>query len=707
MGAGIVDAMGRGLVTPRGEEAAMRTRRWSFVAAFAVLLVSLSSVAPVVAQQPTTEVHHGINLADMDLSVDSDANFYRFANGGWLDRTTIPPDKAAYGVFDELNDLTTRQLLDLLDRLAKGGVLTEGSDEWKAVRLYQQGIDRSTRNAQGIAPVKPVLDEIDALGNLDALHRFLQDAAFKGVPGLFPIFVFGDLQDSTINAAYVGGPWLGLPNRDYYLEDDAANQAVRTAYVETSAKLLTLAGHDEATAKEAAQAVYDLERQLAEPTLTREEQQDFSLYYNPLSIDELAATYPAMDWTGYVRALGLSGVDRLIVTEIKYLKALDGIVRQAPLSALKDYLTLQVLWGFSNNLSDDIEATAFEFQGKVLGGAQQMEPIEKRALEQVNGVMGEAVGKLYVAEYFPPAAKEQITKLVDALLEAFRLRLERNAWMSPETKANALEKLLKIGVKVGYPDKWRDYGAVEIEGSYALSALSAVNAEYRRQLALVGKPVDKSEWTFAPQVVNAGYDPFNNDITFPAAILQPPFFDYQADPASNFGAIGYVIGHEITHGFDLQGSQFDAEGNLANWWTDEDHARFDALNKRVVAQYGAIEVLPGVFVDGQITVTENVADIGGIRVSYEAMENYLARNGRPGKVDGFTQEQRFFIAAAQVWREKIRDEALTTQVKSDVHSPARVRGTQPLRNTDAFFEVFDVRPSDAMYLAPKDRITIW
>jgi endothelin-converting enzyme/putative endopeptidase len=684
----------------------MRRRRWHALLVLVAVWVSLTSVAPVAARQQPATIHHGINLADMDLSVDPDANFYRFANGGWLDRTTIPPDKGAYGTLDELFDRTTQQELDLLGHLAKGSDLRQGSDEWKAVRLYQQGTDLKTRDAQGLRPIKPVLDQIAAIADPAAFHRFLQDSAFKGVSGLFPVFVFGDLQNSTINVAYLGGPWLGLPNRDYYLKDDAANQEVRKAYVATGAKLLTLSGHDEATARAAAKAVYDLERQLAEPTLTREEQQNFSLYYNPMTTKELAATYPAMDWHAYLQALGLTGADCLIVTELRYVKALDAIVRQTPLAVLKDYLTLQVLWGASGNLTEGMESTAFEF-GKVLGGAKQMEPIAKRALHQVDGLMGDAVGKLYVAAYFPPEARQRITQMVDALLEAFRNRLERNTWMSPETKTKALDKLAKIGVKVGYPDKWHDYGAVEIKDSYAASVLSAGNAEYRRQLARAGKPVDKTEWTTPPQVVNAFYDPFNNDITFPAAILQPPFFDYQADPASNFGAVGFVIGHEITHGFDLQGSQFDANGNLANWWTVEDNTRFQALNDRVVAQYGAIEVLPGLHIDGQITVTENVADLGGIRVSYEAMENYLARTGRPGNIDGFTQEQRFFIAAATVWREKIRDELLTTLVKSDVHSPSRVRATQPLRNTDAFFPVFDIRPGDGMWLPPEERITIW
>ena len=688
----------------------MRVRRHRFLVALVATLLALSVVMPVLAAFPTnprTTQVHGIDRRNMDLSVDPAEDFYRFANGGWLDRTEIPADRGAYGVFDELDQLTTQQLLTLLGGLVESGDLEPGSDEWKAVQLFTQGTDLATRNEHGIDPVEPVLDEIEAIDDLDALHVFLQDSIFEGVFGLFPVFVFGDLVDSTINVAYLSGPWLGLPNRDYYLEDAEGNQEVREAYVETSAKLLTFIGYDGVEAREAAQAVYDLEHDLAEPTLTREEQQDFSLYYNPMSLDDLATTYPLMDWPSFLGALTLGETDQLIVTEKKYLESLDGIIQQARLSAIKDYLKLQVLWSFNNNLSEDIEETAFEFQGTVLAGVEQMEPIEQRALDQVNGVMGDAVGKLYVAEYFPPEAKAQITALIDAILAAFRLRLEDIQWMSPETKEEAFDKLSTMGVKVGYPDEWRDYSAVEIEASYAQSALSAVNAEYRRQLAQAGKPVDKTEWIALAQEINAFYYPFNNDITFPAGILQPPFFDYQADPASNFGAIGIVIGHEITHGFDFQGSQFDADGNLVNWWTEEDAAAFQALNDEVVAQYGAIEVLPELFVDGQITVTENVADLGGVQVAFDALQIFLEANGDPGDIDGFSQEQRYFIAAATVWREKIRDEFLETLVKSDPHAPASVRATLPVRNMDEFHEVFDFEAGDPMYLPPDERIVIW
>ncbi len=429
-----------------------------------------------------------------------------------------------------------------------------------------------------------------------------------------------------------------------------------------------------------------------------------------------------MDWRGFTETLGIPGVPQLIVTEARYLNALPGIVESTPIDVLKDYLKLELLWSFAGNLSEDVERAAFDFQGRVLGGVEELRPLEERALEQVNGTLGEAVGKLYVAETFPPEAKARITELVNALIIAFRDRLEVNSWMTSETKVRALDKLASINVKVGYPDRWKSYGAVTIENSYAASTLSAYNAEYRRNLRQVGQPVDRDEWFMTPQTVNAYYNPYGNEIVFPAAILQPPFFDYRADPASNFGGIGFVIGHEITHGFDLQGSQFDAQGNLSNWWTEEDNERFQGLNERAVQQFGGLEVLPGLFVDGQITVTENVADLGGVQVAFQALGDYLAERGHPlppppdlsggsppERVAGerLTQEQRFFVSAATVWREKVRDEALQTQVQSDVHAPAAVRATQPIRNMDAFHEAFGIEPGDPMFLPPEARIVIW
>jgi putative endopeptidase len=691
----------------------MRTKSPVFALILSSALLLLSTVVPVFARHADV---HGINPADMDLSVSPAVDFYRYANGGWLDRTPIPSDEGAYGNFAELEDRTRVQLLDLFHQLATGKAIAPGSDEEKALQIFQQGTDLKRRDALDIAPIQPILDEIAAISDLDDLHRFLQTSIFSGVGGPFPIYAYPDLKDSSMMGAYLSGPTYGLPNRDYYLEDDEANAAVRAAYIDTMATMLGFLGRDEAEAAAAAQAVYDLEHRLIEPTLTREEWQDLSLTYNPTSVSELSAQYPMMDWPAYLAALGLDDVDTLLVDEPKYLKALDQIVRQTPPDVLKDYLTLQVLWTFSDALGTELSDVAFAFQGRVLAGAEEQRPVDERVVEGLNWQMGEAVGKLYVDEYFPPTAKEEIRALVDDLRAAFRIRLENNTWMTPETQAKALEKLDKLGGKVGYPDHWRSYAAVDVGNSYAESLRNAASAETRRTLDQIGKPVDRTEWRDPPQTVNAFYSPENNEIVFPAAFLQPPYFDVQADPAVNFGSIGAVIGHEITHGFDLQGAQFDAMGNLTDWWTPEDYERFQALNDRVAAQYGAIEILPGLNIDGQITVTENVADLGGVQVAFDALQIHLAAQGdqtlsagplaTPDTV-GLTPEQRFFVACARAWRENTRDEFLSTQVKSDFHAPASIRATLPIRNMDTFYEAFAIEPGDPMYLPPEERIVIW
>jgi predicted metalloendopeptidase len=653
----------------------------------------------------------------MDRTVWPGDNFYQFANGGWLHRTEIPADESSYGVFTALQEQTRKQLLGMLQGLAAGAGPTAGSDEWKAVRLFQQGTDMTARDAAGLKPIAPILAQLHNIPNLHDLHAFMQGGMFLGVSGLLPVGVDSDLGNSSENAVYLGGPWLGLPNRDYYTQDDPDNQRVRAAYIATSAKLLGFLGYDATKASAAAQQVYDLEHTLAVTTLTREQQQNISLSYNPTPFATLKGEYPAMDWQAYFQALDLPPTDRVIVTETGYLKALPGILAATNLDTLKDYLRLQVLWGFSDALTSDLEQTAFDFYGKELNGQETMKPLDERITSAVNGAMPDAIGKLYVERYFPPEAKAAIESLVGDILAAYHDRLEQNAWMSPVTRDKALAKLAAVRVKVGYPDKWKTYEKVEIGPTYADSMLSASVAAMERQLAKAGKPVDRTEWDTPPQTVNAYYNPVNNEIVFPAGILQPPFFDYQADPATNYGAIGFVIGHEITHGFDLQGSQFDAQGNLSNWWTPDDKARFEALTQALVKQYDAIEVKPGLHLNGQITVTENTADLGGIQVAYAALQRRLAEQPAaatpvatptddPALAD-FTPQQRFFIAAATVWREKIRDAALVTQVKADEHSPSMIRGVQPLRNMAEFYQAFGIVAGDPMYLPPDQRVVIW
>ena len=686
---------------------------WPVVMAVLLLVAPGVTMGVAVAQNPA----YGIDPANMDFGVSPREDFYRFANGGWLEQTEIPDDKSSYGTFTELYDITLEQLLAILDEAVSGErALAAGSDEDKAVRMWQQGIDVDTRNAAGLTPIATILAEIDAIADLAAYHEFLQGAMFFGLTGSLPIGVSPDLRDSGINAVYLGGPWLGLPNRDYYLED--GNEAVREAYVATNAKMLERLGREPEDARAAAQAVYDLEAALAATTLTREDRQNPELSYNPLTVTELGERYPGMDWRAYLEELDIADTDRLIATQVGYLDALNGILEQTSIETLRDYLRLQLLWDFSNNLDLDLEETAFTFL-QSLGGAPTMPPIEERALSQTSGLMGDALGRLYVAEYFPPEAKQEMEALVARIVAAFGDRLEHNAWMTPETREKALAKLAALRVKVGYPDEWETYEDVEIGESYAETVLSAANASLRESLAEAGQPVDREEWGMNAQTANAYYSPLNNEIVFPAAILQPPFFDYRADPASNYGAIGFIIGHEITHGFDLQGSRFDANGNLEEWWTTEDRARFEALNQDLVAQYDAIEVLPDLFINGQLTVTENVADLGGIETAYDAFQSLLeeesaaaesgsaAASSAGDDVADLTPDQRFFIAAATVWRGKMRDEALTTRIRSGVHSPPAVRATQPLRNTDEFYDAFGIVEGDPMYLAPAERVRIW
>jgi putative endopeptidase len=686
---------------------------WPAVMAVLLLVAPGVTMGVAVAQNPA----YGIDPANMDFGVSPREDFYRFANGGWLEQTEIPDDKSSYGTFTELYDITLEQLLAILDEAVSGErALAAGSDEDKAVRMWQQGIDVDTRNAAGLTPIAPILAEIDAITDLAAYHEFLQGAMFFGLTGSLPLGVSPDLRDSGINAVYLGGPWLGLPNRDYYLED--GNEAVRDAYVATNAKMLERLGREPEDARAAAQAVYDLEAALAATTLTREDRQNPELSYNPLTVTELGKRYPGMDWRAYLEELDIADTDRLIATQVGYLDALNGILEQTSIETLRDYLRLQLLWDFSNNLDLDLEETAFTFL-QSLGGAPTMPPIEERALSQTSGLMGDALGRLYVAEYFPPEAKQEMEALVARIVAAFGDRLDHNAWMTPETREKALAKLATLRVKVGYPDEWETYEDVEIGESYAETVLNAANASLRESLAEAGQPVDREEWGMNAQTANAYYSPLNNEIVFPAAILQPPFFDYRADPASNYGAIGFIIGHEITHGFDLQGSRFDANGNLEEWWTTEDRARFEALNQDLVAQYDAIEVLPDLFINGQLTVTENVADLGGIETAYDAFQSLLGEESAAAEsgstaassagddVADLTPDQRFFIAAATVWRGKMRDEALTTRIRSGVHSPPAVRATQPLRNTDEFYDAFGIVEGDPMYLAPAERVRIW
>jgi putative endopeptidase len=597
------------------------------------LLSLFGMVGPVLAQStpvatPETEPIPGIDLADMDLAVSPRDDFYRFANGGWLDRAVIPADRPYVNVFSQLNDRTIDQQIDLLR--AAAGTAAPGSDEAKAAAIFAQGMDLTARDRQGIAPIQDALDRIAAIDSLDAYHAYLRRAPFDGVGATLNLSSEPDLKESATYALYLIGPSLGLPNRDYYLEDDPSNLALRQAYRDTGAALLIAAGYAPDEAATAAQAIDDFEKTLAAATMTREQEQDFTRQYNPRTLDELAVAYPVMDWPAYLSALGVPGVDRVIVKDTGYLGALPGIMANTPVATLRAYLTLQLMTTWADALSEELSQTAFTFR-QALTGLEQQPKLEERVLGHVNSALPDAVGKLYVGKYFPPEAKAAIEELTHDVLAAFGERLEMNAWMTPTTRQKAVEKLHAVTVKVGYPDKWRTYEEVALSESFAGSLRNAHEADLRERFGKAGKPVDRREWDAPAQIVNAFYDPFGNEIVFPAGILQAPFFDYQADAAANYGAIGYVIGHEITHGFDLTGSQFDAQGDLADWWTPTDRERFLALNAELAAQYAAIEVAPGLFVNGQITVGENAADLGGIQNAYAALMRVGGRRTEEGR----------------------------------------------------------------------------
>ncbi len=695
-------------------------RRFPLVGTLLVaVLLALSSVVPALAQSPEASpmaspvaspvaTTHGVQLADMDLSVDPAEDFYQYANGGWLARTEIPADAASYGVFEALYDETEAQQLAQLDALMNDNTLVEGSDQWKAVEFFKQGIDMETRNAQGLAPLQPQLDVISGITDLADMHEKMASPAFNGIPDFFNVGLTADPADSTVNTAWMAGPVLGLPDVTYYTEDSESNIAAREAYKTTAAAFFQLLGMSEADATAAAQAVYDFEATIAAQMVTPVEAQDFAVIYNPTTLDDMQTLYPDLDWQAYMTHLGatVDGSSIIIDSEVRLMENLAATLGETDLDTIKHYLTLQTMFSAAPYLDQQMRDVYFGFV-QALYGVLEQRRVEQYVLTAVNGLMPEAMGQVYVAEYFSPEAKADIEALVENLIAAFRVRLENNTWMTDETKAAAIEKLDTMRVKVGYPDEWQTYENYTIGDSYWATIVDSLVAEGQEQMGKYGQPVDMGEWWMAPQTVNAGYDPQKNDITFPAAILQPPFYDPEADPASNYGAIGFVIGHEITHGFDLQGSQFDKDGNFVDWWTDEDRAAFDALNDEVVAQYDAVEVMPDLFVNGQLTVTENVADMGGLQVAFDALQLALAETGDPGEIDGLTQAQRFFIAAAQVWREKVRDEAVAAGIQSNVHAPGIARATVPAGNMDAFYEAFGITEGSPEYIAPDDRLVIW
>lgn len=653
---------------------------------------------------------HGIQVENMDKSVSPKEDFFKFVNGKWLANNTIPEDRGTWGSFDELRKMNDSVTLKVLKDAMSSGKYKAGTDEYKAMLFFNTAMDNAAIDKEGAAPLKPYLQKVEKIKNIADLQQFLAEMLPYGMEQLFGYNVFASFTNSSVNAAYLGASGLGLPDRSYYVDEDADTKAKRDAYVKHIARMLGLVGIKDAQAK--ANRIMALETQLATAKLTKEESRDVTNLNNPMTVAQLQKLTPAINWKKYFSTLETGKIDTIIVTQPKYMKEVQKVLKTVPISTIKELLTWNIINSGAGFLSKDLEQANFDFYTTTLTGVTKMRPREERMLSMTNGILGEAVGKLYVDEVFPAEAKTKAKEMVDNIILAYRERIGRLTWMSEATKEKALKKLDKMMVQIGYPDKWKDYATLDVKdfaqgGSLFQNVLNARKWNFEDDKSKLGKPVDREEWGMAPQTVNAYFHPLYNKIVFPAAILQPPFYDYKADAAVNYGGIGAVIGHEISHSFDDSGARFDENGNLNNWWTEEDKKQFTALGDLLVAQFDAVKPFEDVSLNGRFTLGENIGDLGGVNSAYEGLQMYLNKNGRVEKIDGFTPEQRFFISWATVWRTMMREDAMRNRIKTDPHSPGMYRATMPIQNMDEFHAAFETKQGDKMYLKPEDRVKIW
>ncbi|HOV97004.1 MAG TPA: M13 family metallopeptidase [Thermomonas sp.] len=680
----------------------------SFGIAAALSITSMAALAAGPASKPQLG-SFGVDLTSRDTSVKPGDDFNRYASGHWIDTYQLKDYETSYGSFNALRDRAEEQTRTLMQALLARKDLPAGSNGRKLRDYYASYMDRAARDAAGIKPLQPVLNKIAAIDSKDKLIAAFGNAGIDGSAAPFGLYLGIDRKDPNSYQVGLGVGGLGLPDRDYYLNPDPRFVKIREAYVAHIQRMLGFAGVSGADAKARADAILALETALAKPQWDRVKLRDRDKTYNVVTFADLQQKYPGYDWAAQLRAQGLPQPDKLNISTPDVIQPVIDILNATPLATWRDYLSFHAIDGNADLLSSQIDAAAFEFNGKVLGGQKAQREDWKRALARVgasNG-LGEALGELYVARYFKPEAKVAMDQLVENLRAALRKNIEQLDWMGDTTKAEAFRKLSTFRPKIGYPSKWKDYSSVTISASDLFANAVALRKFNRDdQNRRVGKKTDREEWGMTPQTVNAYYNSAFNEIVFPAAILQPPFFDVHADPAVNYGGIGAVIGHEMGHGFDDQGSKSDADGIQRNWWTDEDRARFDARTKALGAQYNSYCPLPGQCVNGGLTMGENLGDLGGLSMAYTAYQ--LSLKGKPAPVvDGLTGDQRFYLSWAQVWRGKYRDEALLNLIKTNPHSPSMYRANGPLRNIDAWYKAFDVKPGDAMYLPPEQRVRIW
>ncbi|MGM9803671.1 MAG: M13 family metallopeptidase [Muribaculaceae bacterium] len=651
-------------------------------------------------------VKGGVNRANLDVAVAPGEDFYQYATGGWQKNHPLDPQYARFGTFDALAENNREQIKDLILNLDKTQH-ERGSVAQKVNDLYKLGMDSVRLNNEGASPLSDDLARIASMKRADLMNTLVW--MHKGVSSaFFGVFVMADLQNSDVNIVYAAQAGLGMGDRDYYLENDENSTRIRNAYIDYIKTIMTLAGYKPAAAKKAAKTVLKIETEIAKVTMTREESRDISRMYNIYNVEKAIADFPHINWNQYLTALGLNGVDKLCITEPKALAKVDELMNTLTDQEVKDYLAYNVISSASPYLSDKFVDANFEMFSHVMSGKTQQQPRWKRALSVPNGVLGEAVGELYVNKYFPASSKEKMLKLVNNLKVSLAEHIANLDWMSDKTKVNALVKLNSFSVKIGYPDKWRDYSGIDIDPTltYWENIKRARAFETAHSLSKYGKPVDREEWGMTPQTVNAYYNPTTNEICFPAGILQAPYFDPEADDASNYGAIGVVIGHEMTHGFDDQGRNFDQNGNMTDWWTQEDADKFKAKTQVLIEQFNNIIVLGDTHANGAYTLGENIADQGGLRVSYTAFKK-TDQGKSSEKTDGFTPDQRFYLSYANVWAANITNEEILRRTKVDVHSLGKWRVNGSLRNINTFFDAFGIKSGDSMYLEPDQRVIIW
>ncbi|SNY60298.1 endothelin-converting enzyme Metallo peptidase. MEROPS family M13 [Arsukibacterium tuosuense] len=688
-------------------------KRISIIAASVALALGLAACSepadnktsePVVAQQQAPRVS-GVDSQYFDPAVKFSEDFFLAINGKWLAETDIPADKASYGSFHILNDNSQQAVKAIIDEVSARTDLKEGSDEQKLGHFFNSFMDEATIEKLGLSPLQPQLDAISSLENKQQLPTLFAQLQRDGIAIPFGWFINNDAKNSTEYAVYLNQGGLGLPDRDYYFNDDEKSLKLIADYKAYLTDMFNMAGNADAAA--AAERVFALEKALAEHHWTRLDNRNADKTYNKVTVTELNNSMGSFNWAAFANGVKLAEVNDIIVRQPSYFEGFAKVVEATDLQSWQDYLSLKTIHGYADKLSSNFADRRFAFYGTTLSGTEQQQPRWKRAVDASDQVLGELTGKLYVERHFKPEAKARMEELVANLIKAYEISIKELEWMTEDTKVAALDKLSKFTPKIGYPDKWKDYSALEIkEDDLVGNFIRASHWGYDEMVAKLGQPIDKSEWFMTPQTVNAYYNPVNNEIVFPAAILQPPFFNMDADDAVNYGGIGGVIGHEIGHGFDDQGAKYDGDGNLRNWWTEQDKGQFQARGAKLIGQYNKFEPLPGVNVNGAVALGENIGDLGGMTVALKAYN--LSLDGKEAPVmDGFSGEQRFFISWAQVWRTKFREEALRRQLSTGPHSPAHYRVIGVLPNIPEFYTAFDIKEGDAMYIAPEQRVKIW